>query len=609
MARVKIRQIRQAEMSKVLGVKELFAVGYADLGSSIYYALGVTALFALGATPLAMLMAGIVFICTALTYAELSSMFHEAGGSSSFARHAFNDVASFIAGWGLLLDYIVTIAISAFAVAPYFSSFVPEMRSSEVQVVCTVILIGILYIINYLGIRKSARFNWAIVIVALGSQLLIIALGYKSFLHLDLLFERMRIGGADALYSPSWKNFWTGTVMAMVAYTGIESIAQLGSETEKPEKNLPRAIFTIMGILVFVYVGISIVSMSVILPKALGTTYINDPIAGVVAHLPGGAILGPFLGVITGAILLAAANTGLIGSSRLAFNMGQYYMLPRFLYKLHPKHKTPYISLALFAIVASAIVIASRGRMDFLADLYNFGAMIAFCSAHLSLIALRIRQPNKKRPFRVPLNIRFGKVYLPISALIGVLATASVWVMIVITKPEGRYLGLAWIVAGLAMFFAYRRQKNLDTSHLEIEQVDLPNYTKFDVQNILVLTCGPSNTPILQMACELSKIHGAKVTALHIAIIAETVPFDDTLPIKLYPKDSALESAVLIGEEMNTPIETKTVYARTVVRGALQEVKNRAYDLVVIGGGRKKIADALEKSLRAHGCSILTYTP
>ena len=127
-----IPQIDKGTLKRVLGVFDLFAIGYGDLGSSIYYALGVTALFALGATPIAMILAGIVFICTALSYAEMSAAFHESGGSASYARHAFNDLVSFIAGWGLLLDYIVTIAISAFTVGPYLMTFFPALKQADV---------------------------------------------------------------------------------------------------------------------------------------------------------------------------------------------------------------------------------------------------------------------------------------------------------------------------------------------------------------------------------------------------------------------------------------------------------------------------------------------
>ncbi|MBI4436510.1 MAG: APC family permease, partial [Candidatus Omnitrophica bacterium] len=114
----KVPTLDRGSLHRVIGVRELFAIGYSDVGSSIYYALGITTLYALGAAPLALAIAGVVFFCTVLTYAECASALPEAGGSASFARHGFNDLISFIAGWALLLDYIVTIAISAYTIGP-----------------------------------------------------------------------------------------------------------------------------------------------------------------------------------------------------------------------------------------------------------------------------------------------------------------------------------------------------------------------------------------------------------------------------------------------------------------------------------------------------------
>ena len=121
----RVTVLDRGNLHRVLGTPQLFSIGFGDVGSSIYYALGVTTLYALGAVPLALALAGIVFFCTVLTYTELSTAMPESGGSCSFARHAFNDLVSFIAGWALLLDYIVTIAISAYSIGPYLHNTLP----------------------------------------------------------------------------------------------------------------------------------------------------------------------------------------------------------------------------------------------------------------------------------------------------------------------------------------------------------------------------------------------------------------------------------------------------------------------------------------------------
>ncbi|MBI3236899.1 MAG: amino acid permease, partial [Chlamydiales bacterium] len=390
-----------------MGVFDLFAIGYGDLGSSIYYALGITALYALGATPISLGAAGIVFICTALTYVEMTSIFHESGGSASFARHAFNDLVSFIAGWGLLLDYIVTIAISAFAVGPYLAYFYEPLYHPGVQISFSISLVFILFLMNVFGVKQSTRISLLLTTFTILVQAIVITVGFGTILDLSHIFEQMQIGVPGVNWSPSWDEFIKGTAMAMVAYTGIESIAQLAAEAQKPAKTVPRAVALTMVVLIIIYLGISIVALSAVSPHDLGTKYILNPLAGIVDALPlGKQLLSPCIAILASVVLTVAANAGLIGSSRLSFNMGEYYQLPRIFYRLQPRFRTPIVSLAFFSLVASFIILASKGKMDFLADLYNFGAMIAFTSAHLSLIVLRIKKPHLKRPFKIPFNIR-----------------------------------------------------------------------------------------------------------------------------------------------------------------------------------------------------------
>ena len=283
-----IAQLHKNTFKRVLGVFELFAIGYGDLGSSIYYALGVTSLFALGATPIALGLAGIVFICTALSYAEMTSIFHESGGSASYARHAFNDLVSFIAGWGLLLDYIVAIAISAFAVAPYLSFFFVDLSEVFIQILFTAGLITVLCVINILGVRGSTLIGLILSSLTILVQLAIIAVGLDTILNLSRFTEQLQIGIPLVDWSASWPNFWKGTAMAMVAFTGIESIAQLAAEAERPAKTVPRAILLSMIVLIIVYAGILLVTFSAVSPRELGTTYLSNPFAAIVNALPFG---------------------------------------------------------------------------------------------------------------------------------------------------------------------------------------------------------------------------------------------------------------------------------------------------------------------------------
>ncbi len=583
-----IARLEKNGLPPKLGALDLFAVGYGDLGSSIYYALGITTFFALGAAPISLLLAGLVFVCTSLTYAEMTAATKGVGGSVSFTRYAFNDLISFIAGWGLLLDFIVTIAISIFAVGPYLAFFYQGLNDVSIHAGFSIGLIALLYWMNYFGVQHSTRISIVLTGFALVTQVLVLLLAIFSgvdFLH---IFKEMKINFA-ASWSPSWGDFWKGTAMAMVAYTGIESIAALGAETKRPIQTLPRAVMIVMTVLVVMYMAISGISLSVMTPQELGTKYINDPIAGIVQNLPiGSHILGPWIGILAAALLFVAGNAGLMGASRLSFNMGEFYQLPNFFYRTHKKHRTPVVSLAIFGALAGIVIIWSRGKLHFLADLYNFGAMLAFFSAHLSLIVLRFKQPELERPFRAPLNIPFGKgVTVPLTAIIGAFATLAVWVLVVITKPEGRYLGFTWMILGVAMFVLYRKKKKMrPTTQVKIEKVKIPGYQPIEIKHILVPTKGGEDTESVQIACELAKLHNAKVTAINLVQVPYSLPLNSPMPYRKLISQAILNRAEAIAREFNIEIETVMMPCRQIEDMVIHYAYEKQVDLLVLGSSK-----------------------
>ncbi len=610
----KVVHLEKQSLKRVLTAADLFSVGYGDVGSSLYYALGLTALYALGATPLALAIAGFVFMCTTFTYAEMATTFPESGGSATYARHAFNDFVSFIAGWGLLLDYILTVAISAFAIPPYLNHVIPINSSTTVHIVSTIVIIVLLFLVNVIGVKYSGRLSLILAVLTILSQLFIIILAALVVLNLPFVMSHLRINVAGADWSPDWWQFLKGTTMAMVAYTGIESVAQLASEAKKPSLTIPRSIRWTMITLVVLYFGISVTGLSVISPQELGTKYIDDPIAGIVAQLPfGGKWLAPWFGIIAALILLIASNAGLIGCSRVTFAMGEYYQVPHILYKMHRKFRTPYVSLAVFTILPSIVVLLSRGQILFLADLYNFGAQLAFFFAHVSLLVLRWKKPTLQRPYKAPLNIPLGKERsFPLTALIGAMATFGVWLMVVITKPEGRSLGFLWLIVGAAMYFYYRKKKAIAPfGKLSIEKIKIPSFHKMHVKHILAAVRWEGNTDAFQMACQMAHSFHAKITAVYIIEIAPAIPIQAHLEDRERMAESALKRAEAIAREYALTADLKLVRARSI-RGALLELAIHSdCDLVILGTRKEELrermvfAAEMERLLKEIPCRVL----
>ncbi len=571
-------------LRRLIGTASLFAIGYGDVGSSIYYALGVTAAFALGATPLAIAIAGIFFIFTVLTYAELSAAIPESGGAQVFARRAFGDVASFLAGWALLLDYVLTAAISAYAVAPYLSHFWPALRPLPGHLAFTVLLLLVLGGLNVAGIKESTRVSLVLAALGILTQGAIVVLGFVLAFNLPHLLGQIEWGVA-----PTWQNLIYGVSIAMVAYTGIEAVSQLSGETLDPGRKVPRAMLLTLVTVLSMYLGISVIALSVMTPQELGQKWVNDPMAGIAAHMPGvGPYLSPWIAVLGATILMIAANAGVIGASRLAYSMANNYQLPLFFNRLHPRLKTPYLALGVFTAVSILVILVAR-ELKVLADLYNFGAMLAFSMAHLSLMGLRVKEPELERPFKLPLNLRIAGREIPISAVLGFCATFTVWLIVVFTHVHGRNLGFVWMGLGTVLYIWYRKQSHLPVMEtVEIEKVRVPEYQALALKSILVPTLGGPMTENLQVACQFARDQGAELTALYVIEIPATLPLDTFLPEKLAVADAALKRAMAIGREFGLQVSTQLIQARSAGQAIVDLAKETGCDLIVMGTPYKR---------------------
>jgi len=447
-------------------VPALFSAGYGNVGSSIYYALGIVALVAMGATPLVLAIAGILFVFTALTYAEGTAMLPEAGGSASFARHAFNDTAGFVAGWALMLSYIVTISISAFTIPPYLGFFWEPFKDSAV--IGTVASMGIvifLMTINVVGVRETSIINIGAAIIDIATQVSLVIIGFILIFSPPVVWHRI----IDNWPSP--QNLILGIASASKAYTGIETMSQMAEETRQPEKRVPQSLILMIATVLVLFAGISIVSLSAMPPQELASEWSRDPVAGIADKLPLALlrdILKPLIAVLAGTILLIATNAGIMGISRLAYSLGRYKLEPAILGRVHHRFKTPHVSIILFSLVSLLILTPGFfGAKVFenMGALYAFGSLLAFMFAHASILSLRVRKPELPRPFKLGWNLRIKGYELPISTIIGLVATSLIWVIILVTQPYSRWVGIAWMAVGLIIYYLYRRKQHPPLTH------------------------------------------------------------------------------------------------------------------------------------------------
>ena len=453
-------------LERVLGTGALFSTAYGNVGSSIYYALGLVAIFALGMTPVVFLIAGVIFACTAATYTEATTMFPEAGGSSSFARRAFNEFWSFFAAWGQMLNYIITVAISAFFVPHYLGVFWEPLGRSPADVVGGIIVVAVLAVINVVGVKESAGLNVFLALADFCTQLVLVVIGIVLVFSPDTL-----INNIDLWNAPTLSNFLIAIPVGMVAYTGIETISNMAEEARDYGKTIPRGMAGVVVAVFAIYTFLPAVALSAMpvvngetklaLPKEEGG-YADDPILGVVANMDLGGLqhlAEIYVGILAATILFIATNAGMIGVSRLTYSMGQYRQLPERLRALHPRFRTPYVAIMVFGLVACLTILP--GQADFLGTIYAFGAMLSFTIAHLAVIALRIKQPNAERPWRGPGTLRFRGYELPLFAVFGGTGTAIAFVVVTVLNFETLVAGTIWLTIGITTYVLYRRRQGL----------------------------------------------------------------------------------------------------------------------------------------------------
>jgi basic amino acid/polyamine antiporter, APA family len=603
-------------LERVLGTGALFSTAYGNVGSSIYYALGLVAIFALGMTPVVFVIAGLIFACTAATYTEATTMFPEAGGSSSFARRAFNEFWSFFAAWGQMLNYIITVAISAFFVPHYLGVFWEPLGESPADIVGGVVVVALLAALNVVGVKESAGLNVFLALADFLTQLALVAVGVALVFSPDTLVQNVDFGTA-----PTVSNFLIAIPVAMVAYTGIETISNLAEEARDYGRTIPRAMAAVVAAVFAIYALLPAVALSAMpvkdgetalaLPKEEGG-YADDPILGVVANIELGPLQGAaevYVGVLAATILFIATNAGMIGVSRLTYSMGQYRQLPERLRALHPRFRTPYVAIVVFGIVACLTILP--GQAEFLGTIYAFGAMLSFTIAHLAVIALRIKQPQRERPYRGPGTLRLRGWDLPLFALIGGLGTATSWAVVTVLNLETLIAGAIWLILGVTTYVVYRRHHGLTLT--ETHKVVLPKPAvehEVEYESVLVaFEDGRYSPEAVSTAIRLAARRKRGIHVLVTITVPPNVPIDADTPEQETRATSIIDSARIGGGRRVTGRWEKVrpgQAGRRIVQEA-REIRARAVvmSLPPSRAGRSLFGRTLETVLAERPCRII----
>jgi APA family basic amino acid/polyamine antiporter len=590
-----------------LGSPTLFAIVYTSVASAIYFSLGVVAGHALGLTPFVFLAAGLYFVLNVMTYVEGASLHQERAGSTVFARYAFNELVSFIAGWAVLLDFLILVAVTAFSATNYLAAFWHRLGESGIEVAVCAGIIGYVAVRNVRGFSAwRARRILALVLVDVGLQALLVVLGLALLFNPDAVGDQIHLGSA-----PTWSDLIFALTLASVAFTSLESAAGLAGEIDVRRRGLKRLVFSASATVTLMYFGIGLVAVMALPARELGSQpNVEAPMLAVVSRFDPhwlGSALKYAVAAAAAATLVAAAQSAMLGLSRLAYSLATNRQIPSAVGRLHPVRSTPYVVIAIAAVLAFVLILPED--LDFLVGIYAFGALLAFTIAHLSVIRSRYLEPERRRPYAMPFNVRVGGAMLPIPAVLGAVVSLAAWISVIVLHSGARYVGIGWMVLGLALYLIYRttQDKPVMTRVTVPESALREEVREAEYGSILVPIFGnPLDDDIIQTAGRLAAEEatdeaageGATIEALWVFEVPMALPIDARLPdAQLERARAALRRAKAVGEEYEgVEVATATVRARRAGQAIVEEARRRGVEAIVL---------AAEEPSRIRGGALL----
>lgn len=597
-AGVELSALSRSTLRRSLGSPVLFAVIWTPLASAIYFSLGVISGRALGLTPLVFGIAAVFFALSAMTYVEGASLHQNRGGATVFARYAFNELVSFVAGWAVLLDYIILIAVTAYTATQYLGVFWGDLAHHDEALGLSIAFIAFVVLSNIRGFSTRRRRRILVLVAGdLALQLLLVAIGLVLFFSPHALTGPIHLGSA-----PGWSSLLFALTIATVSFTSLESASGLAGEVRISRRGLRRLVASATVSTLVVYVGIALVAVTA-LPvhgtyTELAHRFVNTPMIGITTRVHPHWLAQALRYTVAGMAaltLIAAANSAMLGLSRLAYSLSTNRQIPSGLGRLHPTRSTPYVLIIAAGVLAAALVVPEN--LDFLVGIYAFGAMLTFTIAHLSVCRLRYSEPERDRPYRMPLSLRVRGGQLPLPAALGALLSAGGLVAVLLVHEPARYVGLGWMAGGLVLYVAYRRAD--ETSLLRRVTVS-PQMLRSepirerDYGSVLVPLSGSKlDEDIVQTAALLvsgeptdeAAIDTATIEAVWIIEIPMSLPLDARLAeAQVKHARQALARAKVVGEEYTgVQVATAIIRARRAGQAIVEEARRRGVEAIVLG--------------------------
>jgi len=604
----------EVSFARNLGLFDASMIGIgAMIGAGIFVLTGIAAGEAGPAALLAFSLNGLVTLLTALAYAELASVYPKSGGGYAYITKAFPGPAGFASGWMLWFCYIIACALYALGFGSYFWEFIQRyfppiadlvfrLAGHQAPALMMTALVSIFFIlINMRGTAVTGSVENIITMAKIIILAIFIAYGLKRIFQIP--------SQAAASFTPFLPNGAGGVVIAMgltfIAFEGYDLIATVAEEIKAPEKTIPRATLISLSVTIFIYLMILLVCIGAIQPESgkswqfLGQ-YQETAIARAAQNfMPSfGVVLIIFGGLLS---TTSALNATILASSRVAFSMSRDKMLPVPLSRIHTARRTPHIAIAVTGAIV--VIMALLFPIQVIGSAASVMFLLTFSLVNLSLIALRRKFPELKGGFRVPLY--------PATPIVAIVLNMFLAVYQFNFDPRAWYIAIAWIIAGLFIYFIYFEKVTAADMPkvLEVQQSKSANTFSY---RILVPLHNPDHViPLMKLAIPLAKAHQGEIIVLGVIAVPINLPPHEGMRF-VHHKTPLLKKAIEYGNEQGVEIRSAIRIANQVWDGILHAAEAEKATLVLMGWKgytttRDRImGEVTDKVVRQAPCDLIT---
>lgn len=577
----------QIELSREMGVLSATMIGIgAMIGAGIFVLTGIAAGEAGPGLLLVFLLNGVVTTFTAMTYAELSSAIPEAGGGYLWVKHALPSINGFLSGWMSWFAHAVAGSLYALGFGAYFGLLLDAYNISIfglsegnlIKFLAVIIALIFIYI-NYMGASETGAIANIIGIIKIAILGVFIVSGLFTMYHRPEFY---------ANFDPFLPNGFGGVFAAMgltfIAFEGYEVIAQTAEEIKDPKKNLPKAIFISLIVVIPIYLLVAFVALGAMDTDIPTWQYLGQyQELGLVEAARQFMPFGTFLLLVGGLVsTMSALNATTFSSTRVSFAMGRDHNLPGIFKKIHPVKRTPY--MALFITGALIIVMALSLPIEDVASASAVMFLLLFLQVNLAVIVIR-------RKYGTELEYGYKIPFFPIIPILGIITQLFLALYMFNYSPTGWYAIIIWIAIGFVVYFGYSVKKE------KIEKGKIARQVSPGEYRVVVAMSNLKNVePLITMGAGLAKARDSEVVALYIIGVPHQT-FLETGSQFIENSEPIFEKAVSTGEKLGVPVVKKMVVSHDVPEAILDVARTGKSNIILLGGTEKIFRGKIKQSI------------